>query len=174
MANVLVVVASRHGGTAEIGDWIGGVLRERGHVVSVEAPGPEVDPSGADAVVLGSAIYARRWLDDARAWVGEFHDVLAARPVWLFESGMGGGAATDDAPSGDAARVAQLGGMQGFRHFGGRLDRSLLSRSERAVIGALRSPDADARVRPDIESWAADIGREIDAAALQALRLAGG
>jgi menaquinone-dependent protoporphyrinogen oxidase len=45
------------------------------------------DPASFDAVVLGSAVYAGRWLDPARQYAALYADVLRARPVWLFSSG---------------------------------------------------------------------------------------
>jgi len=156
-AKVLVVVASRHGGTWEIGEWLRDALSAGGHAATLARPAPSVDPTEVDAVVLGSATYSRRWLGEARAWVAHYREPLARRPVWAFDCGMAARSEADDVPSGDAARAGALLGLCGFRHFGGRLDRAVLSRSERAVVGALRAPDVDARQRPDVEAWARDI-----------------
>ena len=66
---VLVVVASRHGGTRQIADAVAGVLWDAGFDADVEdAAG--ADPAGYDAVVLGSAVYYGRWLPSARALPG--------------------------------------------------------------------------------------------------------
>lgn len=59
---VLVTVATRHGSTAEIADVIVRVLHLRGLDADEVHPGSVHDISGYDAVVLGSAVYAGRWL----------------------------------------------------------------------------------------------------------------
>ena len=87
-ARVLVVVASRHGATWELGEWLRDALCTGGQVATLARPVPNVDPTGADAVVLGSATYSRRWLGEAKAWVGHHRVALVGRPVWAFDSGM--------------------------------------------------------------------------------------
>ncbi|HEX4933345.1 MAG TPA: flavodoxin domain-containing protein, partial [Gemmatimonadaceae bacterium] len=63
---VLVSVASKHGATDEIGHAVAGALREAG----VDAV--EVDPAQVtgvepyDAVILGSAVYAGRWMEPVK------------------------------------------------------------------------------------------------------------
>src|SRR3954453_23252816 len=69
---VLVVVASRHGATAEIAAalarGLGGGAAGRGVGLSAVAVPAEQrpEPGSYDAVLLGSAVYAGRWLDPAR------------------------------------------------------------------------------------------------------------
>src|SRR5215211_4260149 len=76
---VLVAVASKHGATAEIADAIAEQLRrDAGDVKSL---------AGYDAVVLGSAVYAKRWRREARSFLRKHHDELAERPFWVFSSG---------------------------------------------------------------------------------------
>ena len=67
--NVLVTVASKHGATGEIGEIIAGVLRDAGHAVDSSEPGAVRDIERYDAVIIGSAVYAGRWLQPARAFV---------------------------------------------------------------------------------------------------------
>jgi menaquinone-dependent protoporphyrinogen oxidase len=84
---ILVSVASKHGSTAEIGEWIAAELRAEGLDVDV-APPPEVTALDQyRAVVLGSAVYAGRWRDEAKDLVGRHGPALAASDVWLFSSG---------------------------------------------------------------------------------------
>lgn len=64
--SVLVTAGSKHGATHEIGDAIARALQQAG-VSAVSVPVErDPDPGGADAVVLGSAVYAGRWRDEAR------------------------------------------------------------------------------------------------------------
>ena len=76
---ILVTVASRHGATAEIGEKIGSILRDAGHDVVVEPPQAVAALDGFDAVVLGSAVYAGRWIDDARRFAERHHARLPRR-----------------------------------------------------------------------------------------------
>lgn len=164
MARVLVVVASRHGATWETGEWLCGALRDGGLEAELARPVPAADPRLYDGVVLGSPMYAKRWLGDANAWAAHYRDALPRLPTWVFDSGMAPRSVADDVPLGDATRAVGLLGPLGYRHFGGRIDRALLSRAERAIVGALRKPDDDGRCRADVEAWAGEIGRDLTGA----------
>jgi menaquinone-dependent protoporphyrinogen oxidase len=86
---ILVSAASRHGSTAETATRIAGSLRAGlpADVVVDALPAAEVgDPTSYDAVVLGSAVYLGRWLDDARR-LAERIAAQPPRPVWLFSVG---------------------------------------------------------------------------------------
>ena len=64
-APVLVAYASKHSSTAEIAERIAAAMREAGRAAEVR-PASEVDDlSGYGAVVLGSAVYAKRWQREA-------------------------------------------------------------------------------------------------------------
>ena len=94
---VLVAFASRHGATREIAATIVRSLRDSEAGLSaglsaVLAPvqrSPE--PADFDAVVLGSAVYAGRWLEPARRYAETMAPELSDRPTWLFSSGLVGG-----------------------------------------------------------------------------------
>ena len=65
MTKVLVVYASRHGGSRGIAERIGDVLRADGLDADV-APADQVAGVGeADAVVVGSGVYMGSWLKEA-------------------------------------------------------------------------------------------------------------
>jgi menaquinone-dependent protoporphyrinogen oxidase len=164
--HVLVTAASKHGATLEIAERIAEVLAVRGHraeVVPCESAG---DAGAYDAVVLGSAVYAGRWLGPARELAEEQAERLAARPLWLFSSGPLG--APDPRPEGDPADVPELAerlGARGHALFAGKLDRGRLGFAERAIVRALRAPEGDFRDWDAIESWAGQIAEELAAAA---------
>ncbi|MBC7550339.1 MAG: protoporphyrinogen oxidase, partial [Cellulomonas sp.] len=69
---VLVAVASRHGGTREIGSLVASELRTRGHDADVLDPASvdSIDPY--DAVVIGSAVYSAHWMPAAREFAQRF------------------------------------------------------------------------------------------------------
>jgi menaquinone-dependent protoporphyrinogen oxidase len=85
--NVLVAYASKMGATAGIAEAIGATLREHGHDVDVLAVAQVHSIEPYDAVVLGSAIYIRRWRREAVQFLRNHDDELRTRQVWLFHSG---------------------------------------------------------------------------------------
>lgn len=84
---VSVVVASRHGSTFRIASAIRDELAAAGLDVSLFVADSFESFEGADAVVLGSSIYAGRWLGPAEALLNRNASELARVPVWLFSSG---------------------------------------------------------------------------------------
>lgn len=155
---VLVVVASRHGATREIGEALARGLREHGvEARPVDAADDEA-PDGHDAVVLGSAVYMGHWLEPARDYAARHVDALRARRVWLFSSGPLG-----DPPLPAAEHAVNLGdlpdrvGAVGHRLFPGRVDRGLLGFGERAVMTAVRAKEGDFRDWAAVGEWAGEI-----------------
>jgi len=160
-ARVLLVVASRHGATREIADTAADVLRERGAVVDVAAPGEAPGVTGYDAVIVGSAVYTGHWLPAARAYVERESRALATRHVWFFSSGLAGQpAAAANSPHEIAAMVTSVG-AHGHRSFRGRLDVSVLSFAERAIIAGARARAGDHRDLAAVRRWADEVGDEL-------------
>ena len=161
--SVLVSAASRHGATAEIAEAIDRTLRGRGIETDLRAPAEVADLAGYHAVVLGSAVYMGRWLEEARRLVEEHAALLAARPVWLFSSGPVGDPLKPDEDPVDVADVVTSTGARGHRVFPGRIDRGRLRFAEKAVVLALRVPDGDFRDWAAIEDWANGIADDLAA-----------
>ena len=168
-ARVLVVAASRHGSTAEIAAMLARGISESdagraAGITGVAIPAEQhPEPSPFDAVVLGSAVYAGRWLDVAREYAAAHAATLRARPVWLFSSGpIGAPVLAEDEPH-DAAPLAALTGARGHRVFPGRLDKARLSFGERAMATAMRAPTGDFRDWDGVRAWAAEIAAELAA-----------
>ncbi|WP_448628131.1 flavodoxin domain-containing protein [Geodermatophilus sp. URMC 64] len=160
---VLVVAASKHGATAEIADALARGLADSpagraSGLSAVAVPAQQrPEPAPFAAVVLGSAVYAGRWLDPAREYASLHADALRARPVWLFSSGpIGEPPFPPDVPH-DAAPLATLTGAREHRVFAGRLDKARLTFGERAMVTAMRAPVGDFRDWAQIAGWAADI-----------------
>ena len=160
---VLVTAASRHGATHEIADAIAAGLERRG--VDAEARHTEdlASADGYDAYVLGSAVYVGRWLDTARELIESNAESLSARPVWLFSSGPLGppdGLKPEGDPV-DAAALVETTRAIDHRVFAGRLDRGLLSFTEKALVVAVRAPEGDFRDWDAIDDFAAGIARHL-------------
>ena len=157
--HALVTAASRHGATHEIASAIAAGLARRG--IEAEArPAEELETlDDYDAYVIGSAVYVGRWLDHARGLVETHAASLAERPVWLFSSGPLG-PPDKLKPEGDPVDVAGLietTDAVEHRTFAGRLDRTLLSFGEKAVVVAVRAPEGDFRDWEAIDRFAGDI-----------------
>ena len=166
---ILVVVASRHGSTAEIGAALARRVADcpagrAAGLAAVAVPAHQRPaPTSFDAVVLGSAVYAGRWLEPARQYAALYADVLRARPVWLFSSGpIGEPPFPADQPH-DAAPIAALTRARAHRVFPGRLDKDRLTFGERAMVTAMRAPVGDFRDWAGIAAWADEIAGAVTA-----------
>jgi len=155
--HVLVTAASRHGATAGIAEAVGDELRARGFEVSELPPDRIETLRNVDAVVLGSGVYAGRWLEPARSFVTRHREALALLPVWLFSSGPVGDPAK---PQGDPSEVAEITaaiGARGHRVFAGRIDRHELGFAERAIVRVVGASEGDFRDWDGIRAWADEI-----------------
>jgi menaquinone-dependent protoporphyrinogen oxidase len=155
--DVLVCAASRYGATAEIAGAVATTLDDAGLGVTVCDPSLVSTLEGYDAVVIGSAVYAGRWLTSAKELVARLAGELRERPVWLFSSGPLGDPLKPEGEPVDAEPMVAATRARDHRVFAGRLDRSRLSLPERAVVVALRAPEGDFRDWDEVRSWAADI-----------------
>jgi len=161
--NVLVTVASKHGATTQIAEAIGRALAKADIPAEIVPPDEVRSLRGYDAVILGSAVYAGRWLDDAKRLVEREGPALAARPVWLFSSGPIGDPPKPDEEAVDVAPIRALTGARDHRVFGGLLDKSKLGFGERAIVKVVRADEGDYRPWPEIEAWVAGIAAALKA-----------
>jgi menaquinone-dependent protoporphyrinogen oxidase len=158
---VWVVFASKYESTREVAEAIAAEIGQRHEVATRDAA--EVETlEGADAVVLGSAIYGGHWLEPARKLLSEHAEALAARPAWLFSVG----------PIGDPPKPAEAGpdgiedaiaatGARGHDVFAGKLDFSKLKRVERLMVKAFRAPEGDFRDWDEIRAWARSVAADL-------------
>ncbi len=153
---VLVSVASKHGATAEIADAIAEELGAAGLEAVRCEPGDVSSLDRMDAAVIGSAVYAGRWLEPARRLVEMNVELLAELPVWLFSSGPVGVPPKPDEEPRDAVLAGTIGARE-HRTFPGRIDRRRLGLAERAIVAGLRIPDGDFRDFADARAWARTI-----------------
>lgn len=153
----LVATASRYGSTTEIGATIAEVLAAAGHDITRSDCEDDVDPADFDAVVIGSAVYAGHWLRPAKTLITTHGDALCSRPVWLFSSGPVGDPPKPDEDPVDAEELVATSGARGHEVFAGKLDRTALRFTDKAIASALRAPAGDFRNWETIRSWAAAI-----------------
>jgi menaquinone-dependent protoporphyrinogen oxidase len=158
---VLVTTASRHGSTAEIGRAIADVIVGEGIEVRIVDPDAVTSLDGYDAVILGSAVYAGRWLRPMRELVDRLGGELSSRPVWLFSSGpIGDPPKPEEAPV-DVAPIVETTSAREHFVFPGKIDKRVLNFAERAIVGALKVPEGDFRSWDEIRDMARAIAAQL-------------
>lgn len=188
---VLVVYASRHGGTRGIAERIGEVLEAEGCEASVVTPDMAPAVASFDGVVIGSGVYMGSWLKEPLEFMRRNQAALAERPVWLFSSGplRGSTAGKSDGPvedalgppsgpgSGGRKKVEELAAAVHVRDhavFYGAFDpadppKALSERIVRSMPGSKGIlPPGDFRDWPLIEAWAELIAQELKPAQVPA------
>ena len=165
---VLVSAASRHGATGEIARAIADALVTEGLEAEVRLPETVHSLADYDGIVLGSGVYAGRWLAPARHLIERETATLAGKPVWLFSSGPLGDPLKPERDAEDVELLLKRTGAIEHRTFGGKIDRRQLGMAEKAIFAVVRAPEGDFRPWPAIAAWASEI-----AAALRAASAAG-
>jgi menaquinone-dependent protoporphyrinogen oxidase len=162
--NVLVAYASKRGSTAEIAEAVAGELRRAGLEVDCVDSGHVEDLAGYGAVVIGSAVYAKRWRGDARHFLRRHRKALAAVPFWVFSSGPVGDPANDNAaweePPRTIEKVEELGGREHVV-FGGRVPAEPKGPFEKAMVKNTPPEFRDRRDWDEIRAWARRVAGEL-------------
>ena len=168
---ILVAYASRRGSTAEIAETISGALRREGISVDCEAAETVKSVDPYDAIILGSAVYVKRWRGDAKHFLRKHRRVLAQRPFWVFSTGPAGDPAEDKPewaePTSVVEKVEKLGG-RGHVVFGGRLPAEPRGPIEKAMVQNTPAEYRDRRDWDEIRAWAVSIAAELKIAAAPA------
>lgn len=158
--SALVIVASRHGGTQEIGEVIAKTLRAEGVPCDVQGPADIRDADALahyDAVIIGSPVYTGRWLPEARDLVDKYTEELRGKQVWMFSSGLADAPAKASNRPAETQERMQAVAALGHKHFAGRLDLAVLNFAERAIIAAARGKQGDRRDMLAVKKWAEKI-----------------
>jgi menaquinone-dependent protoporphyrinogen oxidase len=161
---VLVAYASKRGSTAEIAETVAATLRRNGLDVDLEPADQVKSLEPFDAVVLGSAVYVKRWRGDARHFLKKHRKALRQKPFWVFSSGPVGDPANDDPdwmePPKLAEKVEELGG-RGHVVFGGCLPAEPRGFLEKAMVEGTPREHRDRRNWAEIREWAGEIAAEL-------------
>lgn len=150
---ILVATASKHGATAEIGEAIAAGLREAGLEVTAKPAADVKSVAEFEAIVIGSGVYAGRWLGEGRELVKRESTALRGRLVWLFSSGPLGDPPKPELDPVDVPELVEISGALEHRVFPGRIDRSQLGLGERAIVSLVRAPEGDYRTWQEIREW---------------------
>ena len=121
------------------------------------------DLSRYDAIVIGGALYAHRWVGEVTRFVRRHERILRTKSVWLFSSGpLDDSASTQHVPT--VPQVAALMtriGARGHMTFGGRLEPD----ASGFVAGAMAKNHAgDWRDWRRIRDWSHYLAAEIEKA----------
>jgi menaquinone-dependent protoporphyrinogen oxidase len=167
MTNVLVAYASKHGSTAEIAQAIAETLRQSGLSVDCAAAAEVRSLEPYDAVVLGSAVYMKRWRGDAKQFLRKHADELSQRSLWVFSSGPVGEPKGEVDPSWvepprTIEKAEQLG-ARGHVVFGGRMPTEPHGPAQRAMVKNTPPEYRDRRDWEQIRAWAASTASELTA-----------
>lgn len=160
---VLVTWGSKMGGTRGIADLVADELRRAGCDVVVERASSVHDLRSFDAVIVGGALYANRWHEDARRFVHRHVEALRHRPTWFFSSGPLDDSAerSELPPPTQVAVLMERVGALGHVTFGGRLPADAKGFPAQAMA---KTTSGDWRNTPHIRAWAAEVARAIPAA----------
>ena len=162
---VLVAYASKRGSTAEIAETVAATLRRSGLDVSLR-PAEEVRSLDSyDAVVVGSAVYVKRWRGDAKHFLKQHRKALRQLPFWVFSSGPVGDPTNDRAEWNEPPRLARKVeemGARGHVVFGGRLPDEPRGTMERAMVEGTPKEFRDRRDWDRIRAWAGEIVAALD------------
>jgi len=161
MTKILIVHGSKHGGTAEIAEWVGAELREAPGVTVDVLPAATVrDLSGYDAVIIGGGLYAGRWVREARRFERRHQAGLVHLPVWAFSSGPLDRTAQEQEipPTRSVAKIMERVGARGHATFGGRL-----APDTKGFISSRLAKErgGDYRDRDQVRQWARAIAAEL-------------
>jgi menaquinone-dependent protoporphyrinogen oxidase len=174
---LLVVFASRHGATAEIAARIATRLVESGASVDVRLVNEVETLDPYDAVVFGAPVYDPSWPPEASAFVAEYRDALAARPLWLFSVGSFGdtkrviGPLTHKEPR-DIEEIRAAVRPREYRVFQGVIRKHQWPFWSRVFYHAFGGRFGDHRDWPTIDAWADRIAAASPSPARETTQLA--
>ncbi|MCL2427194.1 MAG: flavodoxin domain-containing protein [Oscillospiraceae bacterium] len=125
----IILYATKHGATAEIAQRI---VDKIGDAILHDLKQPTPDLTEYDCIIIGSAIYAGAFRKEAKAFLSQSSDILKAKKLAIFASGMSKGESdkifTENVPTEllQAAKAAML--------LGGVFDPKKANFAERLIM----------------------------------------
>ena len=158
---ILVAYATKAGSTAEVAAEIGRVVESKGGCkVDVHPVGKVKEVGGYDAVIIGSAIRAGKWLPEATKFVEKHRDALSQVPVAFFTVCL---TLSEDTEENRRTVAAYLDPVREIVQpvdvglFAGMMDSSKLSFLLRLMMKKMKSPEGDFRDWEAIRDWAGQV-----------------
>jgi len=158
---ILVAYATKAGSTAEVAAEIGRVVESKGDCkVDVHPAGKVKEVGGYDAVIIGSAIRAGKWLTEATKFVEKHRDALSQVPVAYFLVCL---TMMEDTEENRRTVAAYLDPVREMVQpvdvglFAGVMDYAKLPFIFRLMMKAMKSPKGDFRNWEAIRDWAGQV-----------------
>lgn len=166
MQKILVTFASKYHATTEIAEAIASDLKAEGVLVDLLPVKYVKNLESYDAIIIGSAVYAGRWIPEAVEFVKMNQEMLAEKPVWIFSSGPVGEGDAEELLKGwrlpeDLKVIMAEIGPRDIAVFHGKLDPDNLRLWERLIVKAMKAPLGDYRDWKAIHTWAGAIRKEL-------------
>ena len=140
-------------------------IREDGHIVDCRPADGVKNLGPYDAIILGSAVYMKRWRGDAKHFLRKHSKELSELSFWVFSSGPVGDPTKAADPSWyEPPRVierAEALGLKGHTVFGGCLPQDPKGPVERAMVENTPPEFRDRRDWDEIRQWAHQVAGEI-------------
>lgn len=161
---VLIAYASRCGSTGGVAQAMGEALGGLGASVDLRLVENVKELGSYQAVIVGSAIRAGRWLPEATAFVKSNQEALGSLPLAFFVVCM---TMREDTHENRAKVLAYLDplrkGAPGLTPaavglFPGAVDYGKLSFMHRSILEAKGVPEGDYRDLPAVRAWASQVG----------------
>ena len=115
---------------------------------------------GADAVVLGSAVYFSHWMHSA-ARALEYVKDAPLFDLWLFSTGPISEVESANEQIISADKMVERGQAIEHKAFGGRLDTSKLNWAERTAAKAVHALPGDHRDWDQVDEWSRHIAHQL-------------
>ncbi len=158
---ILVAYATKAGSTAEVADEIGRVIESKGgRKVDVRPVGKLKEVGGYDAVIIGSAIRAGKWLPEATKFVEKHRDALSQVPVAFFTVCL---TLKEDTEENRRTVAAYLDPVREVVQpvdvgiFAGMMDYGKLPFILRLMMKMMKAPEGDFRNWEAIRAWAGQV-----------------
>lgn len=146
----MVVVASKHGSTAEIGERIASTLSARGvsaHVKDISEAGKWLYET--DHVVVGLPVYRQALWGPGKLFLDAHRSELGGKPLFLFA--VGGSPVLES----ELESTLKQYPHREVAYFRGAVDSEKLGFLEKLQLKVAKQPlDADWRDWPAVEDWA--------------------
>lgn len=158
MSKILVVYGTKTGCTGGIAEKIAETLAASGATVDVRPAGDKPDPSGYDAVVVGSGIRAGSWHTSVKEWVAANAETLKSRPTAFFTACL---TMASNPEKADEVRaytdplIAETGiEPVDLGLFAGMNVPKAFSLPERLIMKMMKAPEGDFRDYEAVAAWA--------------------
>jgi menaquinone-dependent protoporphyrinogen oxidase len=161
---VLVVYGTKSGCTQGIAERIGEDLAKQGASVDVVAAEDAGDPSGYDAVLVGSGVRAGKWHAAARAWVESNADSFEGKPVAFYTCGMMiREEGKEDEVRAYSDPVADAAGIEpvDVGLFAGWFEPKQFGFAERAILKMMKVEEGDFRDWDAVDAWADKVAPQL-------------